>query len=387
MSATDVAGAEDPTVELTGELIRRPSVTPADGGCQDVIAQRLQRCGFHCEPLVFGEVANLWARRGSERPLVCLLGHTDVVPPGPETQWGSPPFEPTLRDGLLYGRGAADMKGGLAAMVVAVERFVAAHPEHAGSIALLVTSDEEGPAADGTRRVVETLKARDEAIDYCIVGEPTSAERLGDVLRVGRRGSLRGELTVHGRQGHTAYPAQAVNPVHRLAPALAELCATEWDAGNADFPPTTFQVSNIHAGTGATNVIPGELTMAFNFRYGTASTREALQRRVADCLERHGVEHTLAWHCSGEPFATPDGVLRRAAARAVQAVCDRAPRMDTGGGTSDGRFVAPTGAEVIELGPVNASIHQVDEHVAVDDLPRLATIYGRLLEELLVRGP
>ncbi len=376
----------DSVVELTAELIRRASVTPDDAGCQALIAQRLQHAGFRVEPLRYGEVDNLWAVHGEDGPTLAFLGHTDVVPSGPAAQWRTPPFEPVLRDGLLYGRGAADMKGSVAAFVIALEDFVARHPQHAGRVALLLTSDEEGPARDGVRRVAETFRARGERLDWCVVGEPSSSAQLGDVIRVGRRGSLSGYLTVHGVQGHVAYPDKARNPIHAFAPALAELAATRWDEGNADFPPTSFQVSNITAGTGANNVIPSTLEAAFNFRFSTQSSAESLRGRTEAVLRRHGVEFTLRWDLSGEPFLTRGGPLREQTVAAIAEVCGIATEASTGGGTSDGRFIAPLGADVVELGPVNATIHQIDEHVAVADLQRLPALYLAIAERLLARG-
>jgi succinyl-diaminopimelate desuccinylase len=371
------------TLELAMDLIGRRSVTPTDAGCQAAMMARLERIGFHGENLRFGDVDNLWARRGSDGPLFCFAGHTDVVPAGPATQWQSDPFAPSVRDGVLYGRGAADMKGSLAAMVTATERFVAACPGHRGSIAFLITSDEEGPSVDGTVKVVEVLEARGEKIDWCLVGEPSSTRRVGDVIKNGRRGSLGGILTVHGRQGHVAYPHLADNPVHRLAPALAELAAAEWDAGNAYFPPTTFQVSNIHAGTGANNVIPGSCEVVFNFRFSTESTPESLQQRVHTLLDRHGLQYAIDWRLSGPPFLTPPGELVEAAQRAILTVSGQAPSLSTSGGTSDGRFIAPTGAQVLELGPLNATIHQVDECVGVAELDDLSAMYEGILRGLL----
>ncbi len=375
-----------PTLDLARELIARPSVTPEDAGCQGLMIARLERLGFHVEPLPWGEVSNFWARRGTDGPLFVFAGHTDVVPPGPLEAWRSHPFAPEVRDDHLYGRGAADMKGSLAAMVVACERFLARHPDHRGSIGFLVTSDEEGPAVDGTVRVVQHLRQRGEQIDYCLVGEPSSSERLGDVVKIGRRGSLGGRLTVLGVQGHVAYPEKADNPIHRLAPALAELCAAEWDAGNRDFPPTSFQVSNIHGGTGAENVIPAEVVVDFNFRFSTESTAEGLQARVNGILDRHGLRRKLAWRLSGNPFLTARGALVEAVSGAVAAHCGYRPELSTSGGTSDGRFIAPTGAEVVELGPINATIHQVDERVRVEDLERLTAIYEDILSRLLAEG-
>lgn len=376
----------DDVLELTGELIRRASVTPDDAGCQALIAQRLQRAGFRIESLRCGEVDNLWAVHGEDGPTLVFLGHTDVVPSGPAAQWQTPPFEPVLRDGRLYGRGAADMKGSVAAFVLALETFVARHPQHAGRIALLLTSDEEGAARDGVRKVAETFRARGERLDWCVVGEPSSSARLGDVIRVGRRGSLSGYLSVHGVQGHVAYPEKARNPIHAFAPALAELAATRWDDGNADFPPTSFQVSNITAGTGANNVIPGTLEAAFNFRFSTQSSAESLRERAEAVLRRHGLEFSLRWDLSGEPFLTRGGPLREQTIAAIAEVCGIAAQASTGGGTSDGRFIAPLGADVVELGPVNATIHQIDEHVAVADLQRLPALYLAIAERLLARG-
>ncbi len=372
-----------PTLALTRELIERQSVTPEDGGCQPLIAQRLADAGFSIEHLPFGDVTNLWARRGKAGPLVCFAGHTDVVPTGPVTAWQSPPFTPVERDGCLFGRGAADMKGNLAAMVCAVEAFVAERSSHSGSLAFLLTSDEEGPAVDGTRRVVDTLQARGEHIDYCIVGEPSSDTRLGDTVRIGRRGSLSGYLTVHGVQGHVAYSHKADNPIHRFAPALTELVTTEWDSGDEHFPPTSFQVASINTGEDAINVIPGELVLSFNLRFSPASTADNIQQRIVDLLERHGVRHSLRWHLSGQPFYTPPGVLTDAVSDAIHTVAGRRPELSTGGGTSDGRFIAPTGTAVVELGVINASIHKIDEHVTIDDLEQLERIYHDALRRLL----
>jgi len=371
------------TLELTENLIRRVSVTPADEGCQAVMAERLERAGFRIEKLRYGNVDNLWARRGEVAPLLCFAGHTDVVPTGPLEEWRSDPFVPVIRDGLLYGRGAADMKSGLAAMVTATESFVAAHPKHRGSIAFLITSDEEGPSVDGTKRVVETLLARDERIQWCIVGEPSSEHRVGDTVKIGRRGSLSGRLTVHGIQGHIAYPQMADNPVHRFAPALAELASRVWDQGNAHFQPTSFQVSNIAAGTGAPNVIPGELKARFNLRYSPVQTLDVLKRSVEEILDRHQVKYSLEWYVSGEPFYTPPGGLSRAVSEAVQSVTGQSPTLSTGGGTSDGRFIAPMGTEVIELGVCNRTIHKVNECVAVAELESLHAMYLQTLKNLL----
>ncbi|HVP35162.1 MAG TPA: succinyl-diaminopimelate desuccinylase [Steroidobacteraceae bacterium] len=371
------------SLELAEALIARRSVTPADEGCQQLIGERLAALGFALEPLRFGTVDNLWARRGAERPLFCFAGHTDVVPTGPLEEWRSDPFVPTLREGLLYGRGAADMKTGLAAMVTATEEFVRAHPRHRGSIAFLITSDEEGPSVDGTKRVAETLAARGERIDWCVVGEPSSEATIGDTIKVGRRGSLSGRLTVHGVQGHVAYPQLAENPVHTLAPALAELTGRVWDAGTEHFQPTTFQVSNLNAGTGAPNVIPGELKARFNLRYSPVQTLDKLKSTVEEILRRHGVRYSLEWYVSGEPFYTPPGPLSEAAADAVSQVTGVRPRLSTGGGTSDGRFIAPLGAQVVELGVVNASIHKVNECVRAADVDALAQMYLNLLRTLL----
>ena len=371
------------TLDLTRELISRPSVTPADSGCQDLMARRLEAAGFRTETLQFGSVTNLWARRGGSGPLLCFAGHTDVVPTGPLEEWRSDPFAPVIRDGVLYGRGAADMKSGLAAMVTATEEFVAAHPGHRGSIAFLITSDEEGPSVDGTKRVVEVLRERREKIDWCVVGEPSSDKAVGDTLKIGRRGSLSGRLTVHGVQGHVAYPQLAENPVHTLAPALAELTARVWDAGDEFFQPTTFQISNLNAGTGAPNVIPGELKARFNLRYSPVQTVEALKRTVEDILTRHGVRYTLEWYVSGEPFYTPPGDLSAAAVEAARAVTGAAPKLSTGGGTSDGRFIAPLGAQVIELGVTNATIHKVNECVRIEEVDLLHRMYRGVLERLL----
>ena len=371
---------------LTRELIRRASVTPDDGGCQELMIEHLAPLGFQVERLPFGDVTNLWARRGTEGPLLAFAGHTDVVPPGPLEAWTSPPFEPRLRNGLLYGRGAADMKSSLAAMLVATRRFLSAHPDHAGSIAFLVTSDEEADAVNGTVKVVEHLRARGTAIDWCVVGEPSSRERVGDVIRVGRRGSLNGRLTVRGVQGHVAYPDAASNAIHSALGALDALARRTWDAGNASFPPTGFQISNIAAGTGAQNVIPGSLTALFNFRFNTEQTAEALRAEVERTLREAGVRFEIAWHLSGAPFLTDPGPLTRAVRDAIRDVTGHDPEHSTGGGTSDGRFIAPTGAEVVELGPVNASIHKVDEHVAVADIDLLADMYQRVPQNLLLRA-
>ena len=371
------------TVALACELIRRRSVTPDDAGCQQVMAERLERLGFSIEHMRFGDVDNIWARRGSEGPVFCFAGHTDVVPPGPLEKWESDPFEPSIRDGLLYGRGACDMKGSLAAMITATEGFLAVHPRHQGAIAFLITSDEEGPSVDGTRKVIEALEARGEKIDYALVGEPSSHERLGDVVKNGRRGSLTGKLKVQGKQGHVAYPHLADNPIHRAAPALAALVAEPWDAGNEHFPPTSLQISNLNAGTGADNVIPDALTAIFNLRFSTEQTPEAIQQRVHAILDAHALDYQLDWHLSGLPFLTPDGALLDAGRSAIEAVTGVETAPSTVGGTSDGRFIAPTGAQVLELGPVNATIHKVNECVGVAELDQLAAIYAELLRRLL----
>ena len=372
------------TLELTQELIRRQSVTPEDAGCMDLIASRLEPLGFTAEWLNFGDTKNIWLRRGRAAPLFMFLGHTDVVPPGPLEEWSSPPFEPAIRNGRLYGRGAADMKSGVAAMVTALENFVPRHPDHRGSIAVLLTSDEEGAATDGVVKVVDVLKARGDRIDWCLIGEPSSFDTLGDVIRVGRRGSLCAVLRVFGIQGHVAYPEQAENPIHRFAPALAELTAEVWDAGNQYFPPTSFQVSNIRSGTGAENVIPGRLEVQFNFRFSTALTEDDIKRRVAAILERHGLKYELNWRLSGAPFLTPGTELIGAIQKALEQVTGRRARPDTGGGTSDGRFIAPTGAQVVELGPLSGSIHKIDEHTPVADIETLSRVYERVLANLLI---
>jgi succinyl-diaminopimelate desuccinylase len=370
-------------VELTKALIARESVSPTDGGCQALMIERLQAIGFAVESLPFGPVANFWATRGASGPVFCFAGHTDVVPAGPLDEWQTDPFRPVVRDGLLYGRGAADMKSGLAAMLTACEEFVAQHPDHRGRIAFLITSDEEGPSVDGTRRVVEVLNARKQAIDWCLVGEPSSEKVLGDTIKIGRRGSLSGRLTVHGIQGHVAYPQFADNPVHALAPALAELTARTWDQGNQHFQPTTFQVSNLSAGTGAPNVIPGELKARFNLRFSTEQSVAGLKATVEGVLQRHRVKYSLEWFISGYPFLTTPGVLSEAAIQAVREQLQVAAQLSTGGGTSDGRFIAPMGAQVIEVGVINATIHKVNECVRVEDIDSLRGIYRRTLEILL----
>ena len=371
------------TITLTRELIARPSVTPDDQDCQQLIGHRLEKLGFNCEHLRYGDVDNLWARRGNTSPLLCFAGHTDVVPTGPLDEWDSDPFNPDIRDGMMYGRGTADMKGSVAAFITACERFVAKHPDHTGSIAFLITSDEEGPAVDGTIKVVELLERREEKIDWCLVGEPSSTTRVGDIIKNGRRGSLGCELVVKGKQGHVAYPHLATNPIHLVAPALAELAAIEWDQGNDHFPPTSFQVSNINAGTGATNVIPGECHVVFNFRFSTEQTPAALQQQVEEILDRHGLEYGINWSLSGMPFLTPSGELVDAALDSISDITGYEGELSTSGGTSDGRFIAPTGAQVVELGPLNKTIHQINECVAVDDLDTLSRIYESILGKLL----
>lgn len=380
-AAADTTMSE--VVNLAKELILRPSVTPDDAGCQALLAERLQRSGFACESLRFGEVDNLWAVHGRGGPTLVLLGHTDVVPPGPRENWSSDPFVPDIRDGLLYGRGAADMKGSVAAFVVALERFVAAHPHHPGRVALLLTSDEEGDAVDGVRRVAELFRQRGERIDWCITGEPSSTTRLGDLLRVGRRGTLSATLVVRGIQGHVAYPDKARNPIHQAMPALTELVARRWDDGYESFPPTSLQISNVHAGTGANNVIPGELQVLFNLRFNPNWRAEQLEQECEAMLRAHGLEYELRWHRGGEPFHTPEGPLRAAAREVLTRSAGAAPEESTGGGTSDARFIAPLGAQCIEIGPVNASIHKVDEHVSVADLEALPDLYLALIERLL----
>ena len=373
---------------LTRWLVSRPSITPDDAGCQVLIGERLQASGFNVEHLPFGLVKNLWAAHGSGAPVLVFLGHTDVVPPGPDAEWSSPPFEPQVRDGYLYGRGAADMKGSVAAFVVALEQFVSTHPLHRGTVAVLLTSDEEGDAIDGVRRVVEHFRQIGQRIDYCLTGEPSSKERLGDLLRIGRRGTLSGTLTVQGIQGHVAYPEKARNPIHQAMAPLAELCARQWDAGfphegDKSFGPSTFQISNIHAGTGANNVIPGSCEVVFNFRFNPGWQAEQLEREVTKTLEFHGLQHSIAWHRGGEPFLTPEGRLRQVVREVMIGQCGAVPEENTGGGTSDARFIAPLGAEVVEMGPVNASIHKVDECVSVVELERLPALFRKIAERLL----
>jgi len=371
------------TLDLAIDLVSRASVTPDDAGCQQLMRDRLEAIGFRCHDLPFGEVSNFWARRGDNAPLLVFAGHTDVVPTGPLELWQSDPFQPEIRDGMLYGRGTADMKGSLAAMVTACEAFINAHPEHTGSIGFLITSDEEGPSVNGTVKVVEHLVKQGEKIDLCLVGEPSSSQQLGDTIKNGRRGSLNGKLTVRGKQGHVAYPQLAANPIHLAAAALSELTTIVWDQGNAHFPPTSFQISNIQAGTGAENVIPAELDVMFNLRYSTELNEQMIRQRIHAVLDRHALDYTLDWRLSGEPFLTPAGELVDAARAAIREVSDIDTELSTSGGTSDGRFIAPTGAQVLELGPVNATIHQVNECVAVDALDKLAKIYQCVLEKLL----
>lgn len=384
MSVHDPDSSEHPELILLFDLMRRRSVTPEDAGCQDVIGARLLDSGFDCETMPFGDVTNLWARRGESSPLFCFAGHTDVVPPGDTDDWCSDPFEPDVRGGCVYGRGSADMKSGLAAMVVAVERFVQEHPDHRGSIAFLITSDEEGRARDGTLKVVEALTERGEHIDWCVIGEPSSHETLGDVVRIGRRGSLSGMLEVRGEQGHVAYPHLADNPIRRFAPVLAELHEVKWDDGNDYFPPTSFQVVNLQSGVGAPNVTPGDLTARFNFRYSTEWDHHSLKERVHAIIDAHEIDYELNWHLSGEPFLTETGELIDAVSEAVREQTGTSPELSTAGGTSDGRFISPAGADVVELGPVSASIHKIDEHVREQDVAALSQMYQRILEKMLL---
>ncbi len=373
----------DPTLELARQIIARPSVTPEDAGCMEILTERLKPLGFSIEFINRNGVTNLWARRGTAKPLFVFAGHTDVVPTGPLEKWTSPPFAPEIRDGVLYGRGAADMKSSLAAMVTAVEALVEAHPDHPGSIAFLLTSDEEGDANDGTIAVVEALKARGETLDFCIIGEPTSVNTLGDMIKNGRRGSLSGVLTAKGIQCHIAYPEKGRNPIHDVAPALAELAATEWDKGNEYFPPTTWQISNIHGGTGATNVVPGSVEIKFNFRFSTASTPEVLQQRLSGILDKHGVDYDIKWTLGAKPFLTGRGPLADAATTAIREVCCIETELSTTGGTSDGRFIAEICGQLLEIGPVNATSHKIDECISVDSFPKLSAIYTRILEQIL----
>jgi len=375
---------EHPSITLLNELIRRPSVTPDDAGCQEILATRLTDLGFKCETMQFGDVTNLWARRGSTGPVLCFAGHTDVVPPGAEDEWNTDPFKPVTKGELLFGRGSADMKSGLAAMIVALEEFIAQHAEHDGSLALLITSDEEGHARDGTLKVIEALQEREEHIDWCVLGEPSSQHELADVVRIGRRGSLSGLLTVRGIQGHVAYPQLADNPIGRFAPILLELHTTEWDQGNQFFPPTSFQVVDIRAGVGFPNVTPGELSARFNFRYSTEWDHESLKTKVHSIFDSHDIDYELKWHLSGEPFLTEPGKLSDAVCKAVVEQTDKEPELSTGGGTSDGRFISPAGVDVVELGPINASIHKVNEHVRIADVVTLTAMYKRIMEILLL---
>ena len=384
MTEIDQDHPDHPVLQLLSELIRCPSITPDDAGCQEILATRLRPLGFDCEPMPFGDITNLWARRGDAGPVLCFAGHTDVVPPGSESEWQSDPFEPVVREGLLYGRGSADMKSGLAAMIVALERFIAAHPEHEGSLAMLLTSDEEGRARDGTLKVIETLQARGEHIDWCVLGEPSSQQTLGDIVRIGRRGSLSGILTVHGVQGHVAYPQLADNPISRFAPVLSELHTIEWDQGNEYFPPTSFQVVEIQSGLGFPNVTPANLNARFNFRYSTEWDYERLQVRVHEIFDAHQFDYELNWHLSGEPFLTKTGKLTDAVSRAVSDQTGQRPELSTGGGTSDGRFIAPAGTDVVELGPINESIHKVNEHVRIQDVISLTAIYERIMQLMLL---
>jgi len=385
MGTIDKAVLSHPVITLLGKLIKRQSVTPGDAGCQDVLMQRLAAIGFECEQMPFGDVSNFWARRGTFGPVLCFAGHTDVVPPGNLDDWSSDPFEPVVRDDTIAGRGSADMKSGLAAMIVAFEDFIAANPDHDGSLAMLITSDEEGRARDGTLKVMDALTKRNEKIDWCVIGEPSSETRLGDIVRIGRRGSLSASLTVRGVQGHVAYPLLADNPIRRFAPVLAELHEVEWDQGNEYFPPTSFQVVDIKAGIGASNVTPAELTARFNLRYSSEWDHESLKRRVHEVFDAHDIDYELDWHLSGEPFLTKPGTLIDAVSQAVREQTGSAPQLSTGGGTSDGRFIAPAGVDVVELGPINASIHKVDEHVKIEDVIALSDIYRRIIELLLTR--
>ncbi len=371
------------TLQLASDLIARASVTPDDAGCQDLLIKRLEAIGFDCETLVFDDVTNLWARRGKEAPVLAFAGHTDVVPPGPLEKWHSDPFQPEIRDGLLYGRGAADMKSSIAAMVTACERFVAEHPGHRGSIAFLITSDEEGPAVNGTVKVIETLEARGEKIDWALIGEPSSHLRVGDVVKNGRRGSIGAKLVIHGVQGHVAYPHKVDNPIHRAMPALHELARHEWDQGNRFFPPTSFQISNINAGTGAHNVVPGHAEVLFNLRYSTEIDAHQIIETTRHILDKHELDYDIDWSISGYPFLTPEGELVQAAQAAIRQHAGIDTSLETTGGTSDGRFIAPTGAQVLELGPVNESIHKLNEHVSVDELEQLSQIYQSILDQLL----
>lgn len=383
MTRPDPKPVQAAEIELLTELVRRPSVTPDDAGCQQLLIERLEAIGFVCESMPFGEVTNLWARRGESGPVLCFAGHTDVVPPGNLADWSSDPFEPVIRDGLMFGRGTADMKSGLAAMIVALERYVAQRPDHEGSLAMLITSDEEGRAREGTLKVMEALNARGEKIDWCVIGEPSSQERLGDIVRIGRRGSLSGMLTVRGIQGHVAYPQLADNPIRRFAPVLADLHDVVWDQGNDHFPPTSFQVVNVQAGIGAPNVTPAELNTRFNFRYSTEWHHDGLKEKVHAIFDGHEIDYELNWHLSGEPFLTKPGRLIDAVADCVRELAGLEPELSTGGGTSDGRFISPAGVDVVELGPVNASIHKIDEHVRLADVELLTDMYESIMQRLL----
>ena len=385
MSALSEDHSAHPAVTLLCDLIKCRSVTPDDAGCQAILSERLESLGFDCETMQFNDVTNLWARRGSEAPLLCFAGHTDVVPPGNLDEWNTDPFEPTVKDDLLFARGSADMKSGLAAMIVALEEFIDEHPGHNGSLSLLITSDEEGRARDGTLRVMEKLAERGEHIDWCVLGEPSSQHKLGDIVRIGRRGSLSGMLTVRGIQGHVAYPHLAENPIQKFAPVLAELHTLEWDAGNDYFPPTSFQVVDVRSGVGAPNVTPGELSARFNFRYSTEWDHEGLKARVHEIFDGHDIDYKLDWHLSGKPFLTKPGKLINAVSDAVAEETGLTPELSTGGGTSDGRFISPAGVDVVEVGPVNESIHKVNEHVKVEDVVHLTRIYRRIIEKLLLR--
>jgi succinyl-diaminopimelate desuccinylase len=384
MSASDSHNPNRPELDLLFDLMRRRSVTPDDAGCQDLIGARLEAAGFTCETMPFADVTNLWARRGKSSPVFCFAGHTDVVPAGNLDDWQSDPFEPDVRDGRIYGRGSADMKSGLAAMIVATEHFVADHPDHEGSIAFLITSDEEGRARDGTLKVIEELNARNESIDWCVIGEPSSHEALGDMIRIGRRGSLSGMLEVQGVQGHVAYPHLADNPIRRFAPVLSELHGIVWDEGNQYFPPTSFQVVNLQSGIGAPNVTPAALSARFNFRYSTEWDYDSLKAKVHSIFDAHDIDYTINWHLSGEPFLTRPGRLIDAVVEAVSEQTGSAPELSTGGGTSDGRFIAPAGADVVELGPISASIHKIDEHIGQDDVAALADMYESILRKMLL---
>lgn len=379
------SSSNSPTIELAKELISRRSVTPDDDGCQDLMIERLEALGFQIERLQFEEVTNLWARRGTTGPVFCFAGHTDVVPTGPEENWDHPPFEPVIEDGFLCGRGAADMKGSLAAFMTALERFIEHHPDHEGSIALLITSDEEGPFVNGTTRVIDHLEARHEKITWCIVGEPSSTAKVGDVIKNGRRGSISGDLIIRGVQGHVAYPHLVVNPIHTAAPALNDLASEIWDEGNEFFPPTSFQISNIHAGTGATNVVPGHLDVQFNLRFSTEITADQIKERTYDILNRYGLNFDINWTLSGNPFITDRGDLVDACVESIKAITGLDSELSTSGGTSDGRFIAPTGAQVIELGPINATIHKVNERVKAEDLNTLSSLYENIMARLLAR--